>query len=223
MTERDFLNYGYRATQPLEPRLQFPQTQSVELPAKFKKEVVVAKDKKKRQLVAVSPRPSAGYGTSLDTGGMSNYKLVAPPVALMPKVVIRTPPLPPVEIGPTTIVPLEVAHPTVKLGSAPVPWTVGPEASLVAFAAAIPLGTLLIYIGKTVIAQIALIGLEEAGQRLLGSTHRGDVLVRAHTGKSAYRGTYVRPRGKGGENPPDDADSYNDPDDPSWWQFWTWF
>jgi len=211
MTEREYFEKGFRADQPME-----------KMPLKWRQNVAFDAARKRERLVKASPVRKGGFG--MDTGGMSNYKVAGHQTALKPTVIIPVPAASPSSIMPTTIVPIQVAQPTGGMGGSRVPWTMGPEASLVAFAAAIPLGTLLIQLGRTVIAQIALMGMEEAGQRLLGMSHRGDVKIRAHTGKSGGDKTsYVRPRGEGGEMPPSDADPYAEPDDDSWWQFWTWF
>lgn len=219
MTERDFLNEGFRATQPMEnrPIARPPPTERDFLNEGFRAsqpsgpriEVVMARfASRQRQLVAAgSVRESIV--------ALAPVEIPAPFVA------------PPSNLVPDTIVPLELRAPTASLVSTDMntgrgmPWTTGPASMAIAAA---PLGALIVQVGRAVIAQIAIAGLEDLLGRAKKKYNRRDVLFRYRSGSSGELGTgnIVRPRGPGGEIP-EGTDPYEDPDDFSMWRPWTWF
>lgn len=151
---------------------------------------------------------------------------VAPTVVLAPKVVIMPVNGPPENLYPVTIIPLEVRAPTAALLSeqfgsgAGAPWSTAP-ASMVLAAATI--GSLMVMVGRQVIAQMAMTGGEAALSEMKKRYERRDVQFRFMTGQSeGGKGNIVRPRGEGGEIP-EGTNPYEDPDDFTWFKPWTWF
>jgi len=148
-------------------------------------------------------------------------------VALAP---VELPPAfiaPPLNMFPETIIPLDVRGPTASLVSSQnntgrgMPWTAGPPSMALAAA---PLGALLVQVGRYVIAQIAIAGLEDLLGRAKKKYNRGDVQFRYRSGSSGELGTgnIVKPRGPDG-SVPEGTDPFENPDDFSLWRPWTWF
>ncbi len=165
---------------------------------------------------------STGRNDSID----KSYIEATPFIALQPVVVVPPVAIKPEHIFPTTIVPLAVRAPTARLVSDEFhygegsPWSTAP-ASLVLSGATI--GSLLVYFGKQVAAQMAISGGEQYVEGLKKRYNRRDVQFRVQTGNSpAGKGNVVRPRGEGGEVP-EGTDPYEDPDDYTWFKPWTWF
>lgn len=147
-------------------------------------------------------------------------------VALQAVEAIMPPRVIPQDLFPKTIVPLEVRAPTARLISdefgtgSGMPWTTSP-ASLVLVAPVI--GTMLIYVGRQVAAQIAIAGVDELLLQAKKKYNMKNVRIRFQTGLSeTKKGSVVRPRGSDGKIP-EGTDPYEDPDDTSWFKPWTWF
>jgi len=146
-------------------------------------------------------------------------------IALGPVVVI-TPIVPiPEDIYATSIIPLDTQHPTARLtgdllgGGKYKPWTTVPVA--LPFAAA-ALGSLLVVMGRQVIAEMAISGAEEWVNRAKKRYNQRGVQFRFMTGRSeAGSGNIIRPRGDDGSIP-EGTDPYAEPGGPTWWQPWTW-
>ncbi len=132
--------------------------------------------------------------------------VVVPPAALIPETFI-----------PYTIVPEGLSVPTAALGDGGIPWTYAPM-SFVALPAI--LGALVVSYGRKLVIQMAMVGIEYAGQQIL--TQRGDpsVHVRWHTGKGEGRGRYVRPRPADGSHGDDDADPHQNYQNPGAMEYW---
>jgi len=137
----------------------------------------------------------------------------------IPKAVIE----PPENIYPLTIVPLEISAPTAKLVSndagtgAGHPWSTAPAAMAFAPAA---IGSLLVMMGRQVIAEMAIAGATDLLSRTKKRYDRPGVQFRFLTGagEAAY-GAIVRPRGAGGSIP-EGTNPYEDPKDCRWWEPW---
>lgn len=162
------------------------------------------------------------------SGGDSTLAAVEASAVYFTSVEVATPvTASPTRIFPYTIVPLDVRAPTASFvgynepgaqGNG-MPWTGAPPDLAMAKT---PIGTMLIQVGGEVIAQLAFVGAMEVADRAKKHMKHG-VAVRGYGGASENkRGATVQPRGKEGAVP-DDVDPYNDPDDWSWFQPWTWF
>ncbi len=187
-------------------------------------EVERSVERSKRQMEYYSRPVATGVEGFVSIETPASYALqeveLVPPV--MPK---------PEEIGPSTIVPRDIAQPTARLigdngdgmGS---PWTTGPRAHSVVFIAPV-MGAMLVTMGKRVLLAIAYAGAQEVGQRLLYQATRDgiDRNVKAifRTGKGHGRGRYVRPRPASGEMAGQDSDPYDNEDSFRWFNPWTWF
>lgn len=218
MSERDYLEHGYRATQPMQPRA--PATNPTERdflnrgfgasqPSGPKIEVVKAKwASAQRQLEAATT--------------VHETVVALAPVEIIPPFVA-----PPSNLVPETIIPLAIRGPTARLVSTMgntgrgMPWTAGPPALALAGA---PLGALMVQVGRQVIAQIAIAGLEDILGRAKKKYNRADVQFRYRSGGSGELGggNIVRPRGPDG-SVPEGTDPFENPDDFSLWRPWTWF
>lgn len=171
----------------------------------------------------VTPRANA-YQAILDGAfGFEEEKLVAlraVEVVLPHKVL-------PDDLFPRTIIPLDVRAPTAGLTSeafgtgAGMPWTTSP-ASLVVLAPVI--GTMLLYVGRQVAAQLAIAGVDELLIQAKKKYNMRNVRIRFQTGMSEFKkGSVIRPRGKDG-SVPEGQDPYEDPDGGGrWYKPWTWF
>lgn len=147
-------------------------------------------------------------------------------VVMKPTVVAEAVRPPPEELYSRTIIPLEIRAPTAKLVSEQfgtgygAPWSTAPPSIILAAPA---IGSLLVLIGRQVIAQMAIAGAEEWVGRVKKRYERRDVQFRFMTGGSeGGKGNIVRPRGEDGSIP-EGTDPYEDPDDFSIWKPWTWF
>lgn len=132
----------------------------------------------------------------------------------------------PENLYPETMIPLEVRAPTAVLVSdehgtgAGMPWTTSP-ASIVLAAPA--LGTMLLYIGRQVAAQIAISGMDKYIEGVKTRYARRGLQFRFRTGVSEFnKGSVVRPRGEDGKVP-EGQNPYEDPDGSTWYLPWTWF
>jgi len=147
--------------------------------------------------------------------------------ALVPTPIIVMAPPKPNEIGPTTIIPLEVAQPTAVLvgefgEGEGVPWT----AQLVSLSALLqPIGQLLVSIGSELILALAITKMEEGIERVKTRRYNEFASVRFHTGKGfAKPGKAVGPRAPGAEVPSGNTPyPLDEKDEFSWFQPWTWF
>ncbi len=148
-------------------------------------------------------------------------------VALQP---VEIPPsyvAPPFNLIPETIIPLEVRAPTARLVSdhgqtgSGMPWTASPASLAIA---GVPIGALIIQVGRAVIAQIAIAGLEELLGQAKKKYNQPNVQFRYRTGHPGAlgKGNVVKPRGPDGSTP-EGTDPYENPDDFSLWRPWTWF
>ncbi len=200
-SERDFLNQGYRATQPLQN-----QPSPDVLPDKYRKEVTERSDKNRVQLRAynvIGPTEREYF----------EHGYQAEEYALRPVIVVKAPKVAPREIGPVTIIPPYVEAPTMRLGIGPMPWSTGPEMSLMSAAASSVLGTLLITVGREAIAQMAMVIGQHVGMKILGSVKNTNTRIRQHTGKSAGPPGALKPRTGGSSAPvgrPEPYDYFND-------------
>lgn len=214
MTERDFLIGGFRATQPMENR-----------PRKLPPPVALA------DVYTTSPLPrvdvvSPAYDNAYRQLLLAMQKHETT-VALSP--VEISPPFlgPPFNFIPETIIPLLVRAPTANLVSyrdstgLGMPWTTSPASLAIAAA---PIGALIVQIGRMVIAQVAIAGLEELLGRAKKKYNQPNVQFRYRTGNPGAlgKGNIVRPRGPDGSTP-QGTDPYENPDDFSLWRPWTWF
>lgn len=84
------------------------------------------------------------------------------------------------------------------------------------------IGALMVMVGKSVVAQMAMAGAEQfADSRFQRTLANRGVSVRFHTGRGPGKGNYKRTRPEGGSFADDDADPHDPPSD--WWAFWDWF
>ncbi len=165
--------------------------------------------------------------SSLSGQGPGKTYVVRPPeIVLAPMIVVPKVNMPPENLFPSTIIPLDVRAPTAKLVSEQngtgrgMPWTTSPPAFPLAGTA---IGSLLVVMGRQVIAELAIAGTEEwLGGAKKRYNERG-VQFRFMTGRTeADKGSIVRPRGPGGAIP-EGTTPYEEPDDFSIWKPWTWF
>jgi len=211
MTERDYLEYGYRATQRLESR-----------PGPSERDFMIQGFGASQPRIDVVVTRTANNVRRLRAASQRHETIVAlKPVEVVPPFVA-----PPFNLIPETIIPLVIRAPTARLVStmgtgAGMPWTTGP-ASL-ALAAA-PLGALIVQVGRVVLAQIAIAGLEDILGRAKKKYNQPNVQFRYRTGElgEGGKGNIVRPRGADGSIP-EGTDPYEDPDDFSIFKPWTWF
>lgn len=151
----------------------------------------------------------------------------APIMVMQPVEVVQKLPPSPEELFATTIIPFELRNPTAELvgqegGGSGRPWTTAPQ-----LLAPAVIGALLVTQGKQLLLAIAVSGVGELGAMYMRQITKAGLKrgtqVRFRTGKGEGRGRYVRPRPEGGEMAGNDADPYDNPDDFSWFQPWTWF
>lgn len=159
---------------------------------------------------------NAAYGTqTTDMVVMKPVELALPPVR------------PPENLYPDTLIPLGVRAPTAWLVSeeygfgAGMPWTVSP-ASVVAFPIAI--GALLVYLGKEVIAQLAISALGDLVTRVKKKFNVRGIRFRYLTGYPIVNqpGPRVRVRLAGG-GVPEEREQGENPDSYTEFRAWTWF
>lgn len=147
--------------------------------------------------------------------------------ALQPAPIINMPTIRPTEIVGTTIIPLEVAEPTVGLTGVfgdgeGTPWT----AQLVSLTAAVQaIGQILISVAGELVLSLAVTKMEEGIDAVKKRRYNEFASVRFHTGKGfAKHGKAVGPRGAGGEVPSGNTPyPYDEQDGWSWFNPWTWF
>lgn len=218
MSERDYLNQGYRATQPMETRA--PQTNPTE---RDYLEMGYRADVPQGPRIEVVKAKFASNQRQLESARNVHETVVALAPVEIPPVFVA----PPANLVPDTIVPLELRGPTASLVSTSgntgrgMPWTTGPPSMVLAAA---PLGALLVQVGRQVIAQIAIAGLDDILGRAKKKYNQPNVQFRYRAGGTGElgKGNIVRPRGADGAVP-EGTDPYEDPDDFSIFRPWTWF
>lgn len=215
MSERDYLNQGYRADQPME-------TRSAPTERDFLNEGYRASQPMEPRIDVVVPRAQAAVRQLVAAGQRHDTAVALAPVEMAPAFVG-----PPENLFPDTIIPLRLRAPTARLVStnggtgAGMPWTTGPPSLVMASTA---LGALIISVGRHVVAQIAIAGLESLLGRAKKKYNRPNVKFRYLTNETAesVAGNIVRPRGADG-SVPEGMNPYENPDDFSIFRPWTWF
>lgn len=214
LSERDFFEHGYRATQPMETR-----------------NAPTERDFLNRGFAASQPR--VDVVVTRNNNNVRKLRAASQPretvVALAPVEVVPAWVAPPENFIPASIIPLSLRGPTASLVSSSntgntgrgMPWTAGPPALALAGA---PLGALIVQVGRVVIAQIAIAGLEDVLGRAKKKYNQPNVQFRYRSGSSGElgAGNIVRPRGADG-SVPEGTDPFESPDDFSLWRPWTWF
>lgn len=162
----------------------------------------------------------------LQDAAIDRTAVVATPAMRNPVVLkaVAVPPVPNVSmgrIGPQTIVPLMTNREGVASGTGMravlFPTSIVPAPKVQALST---MGVLLVQWGGKVVAQMAMIAVQQEVFSRIGKKLDNRLKFHLDTQRGEGRGRHVNVRGQDGATPGDQDDVYDEPS--QWWEFWNW-